>query len=125
MTRALADAAAAHNRNRAARVVTFAIIAVNAFLLLISLNDYRVSIDSGLSHLARALVRRAWNRMVGPYQLRTRRAPQSAGSRAPPRNRDCRPTPRRQRECFHPRQRDSRGCPMECRDLYRALFCAP
>jgi hypothetical protein len=47
MTRALAGAAAAHNRNRAARVVTFAIIAVNAFLLLISLNDYRVSIDSG------------------------------------------------------------------------------
>ncbi len=33
--------------NRSARVVTWAIIGVNALLLIVSLTDYRVSIDSG------------------------------------------------------------------------------
>ena len=39
--------AAGVNENRAARIVTWTIIGVNAFLLVISLPNYRVSIDSG------------------------------------------------------------------------------
>lgn len=116
-------AAHRHDAYRVARIVTYALLAVNAALLLWSLPDYRVSIDSGY-HVSLARWCGTWHCVVGSYQLRAGRTSESPGTCAAHRDRAVWKNSGRDSRRIHPRQCGTGGGAMGRRDADGAVFRA-